>query len=283
MKQDEQKIYVVNENNARVLFTIQLNHSKNKENDTHKQTQYLLWWRLSDGIDYTGDDRWTASDGVPHTTDITCSSGELQGILESKLSETKNGDWYTGLGCDESMLDTSSAIALSALTVASADDDTKNVKKGDLVDSADELLSVQNYIVVPRYRRRLTEIDFLSVYVWKRATFMTKIVQDGIDHLNVLNLFTGKDKSLGDFSYPDPNDSDDSTKNTNYFNVRAVVVAEDGAFYGFGKDLNQAATIFNFDPIKQTQAEITNLPPWISTYLDSIGTYGTPFLVIEPR
>jgi hypothetical protein len=181
------------------------------------------------------------------------------------------------------MLDTTDNIALSDLTRAAVDDDDKGVKKNDLVDSSGELLETQHYQVRPRYRQKLKGDDFLSVYVWKRATFMTQRLQDKIDKFNVLNLFTGKDKSFGQFTYPDPSDKDNIESNTNYFNVRAVVVAEDGAFYGFNKDLNQAATVFNFDPLEKTQAEITNLPPWISTYLDSINTYGTPFLVIEPR
>ena len=279
MDQKAQKIHVVNENNARVLFTIQLDHTDNKEIDTHKQTQYLLWWRLADGIDYSSDDRWKGSDGVAHTSDVTCSSGELQGILESKLSETLNGDWYVGLGCDESMLDISSDIALSELTVSQSDDDSKNIKSGDLLDTNGELLATQTYIVRPRYRKRLIEKDILSVYVWKKATFLTKIVQDGIDHLNVLNLFTGKDKSLGDFSYTTVGSND----TVDYFNVRAVVVAEDGAFYGFGKDLNQEVKIFNFDPLSKTQAEISNIPPWVASYMNNIGNYGTPFLVIDKR
>ena len=283
MQQATQQIHVVNERSARRLFTIQLDHKDNKDSDTHKQTQYLLWWRLADGIDYSGDDRWAGKDGVAHTSDISCSSGELQGILESKLSKSLNGDWYVGLGCDESMLETTSNLALSELKVAAADDADKGVKKNDLVDGNGDLLTLQNYQVRPRYRQKLKGDDFLSVYVWKRATFMTQRVLEAIDNFNVLNLFTGKDKSFGKFTYPDPNDKDNEAANTNYFNVRAVVVAEDGAFYGFNKDLNQAATIFNFDPLTQTQAEITNLPPWISTYLDSINTYGTPFLVIEPR
>ncbi len=294
MDQAAQKIHVVNENNARVLFTVQLDHSDNKENDLHKQTQYLLWWRLADGIDYSSDDRWTGSDGVAYTSDVACSSGELQGVLESKLSETLDGDWYVGLGCDESMLDTVNSIALSTLTVATAegvDNNGSTVKVGDLLDSTGTLMITQSYQVRPRYRQRLIETDLLSGYVWKRATFMTKIVQDGIDRFNVLNLFTGKDKSFGDFTYTtvDNNgvaidlDSDGIDDTVSYFNVRAVVVAEDGAFYGFNKDLNQNAKIFNFDPIKKTQTEITNLPPWISSYLDNIGTYGTPFLMIEPR
>ena len=284
MEQSAQKIHVVNELSARRLFTIQLDHFDNKDSDSHKQTQYLLWWRLADGIDYSGDDRWQGVDGVAHTSDITCSSGELQGILESKLSKNLNGDWYVGLGCDESMLEITNNVALSTLTVATEDDDTKGVKKNDLIDpDSGELIALQEYQVRPRYRQKLKGNDFLSVYVWKRATFMTQRLLESIDKFNVLNLFTGKDKSFGQFTYPDPNDPTNTDKNTNYFNVRAVVVAEDGAFYGFNKDLNKDATIFNFDPLEKTQAEITNLPPWISTYLDSINTYGTPFLVIDPR
>ncbi len=40
----------------------------------------------------------------------------------------------------------------------------------------------------------------VGVYVWRRATFMTKWVNEGIDRMNVLNLVTGKSKYLTDFN-----------------------------------------------------------------------------------
>ena len=167
-----------------------------------------------------------------------------------------------GLGCDESMLETTSELALSTLIVAAADDAGEGVKKNDLVDGDGKLLTLQNYQVRPRYRQKMRGKDFLSVYVWKRATFMTQRLLEAIDKFNVLNLFTGKDKSFGAFSYTtvdsngDPVDlnSDSVDDTADYFNVRAVVVAEDGAFYGFNKDLNQAATIFNFDPLAKNSS-----------------------------
>ena len=68
-----------------------------------------------------------------------------------------------------------------------------------------------------------------------------------------------------------------------YNNVRAVVVAEDGAFYGFNKDANeQPVTLFNFDPLQDIQQPVVT-PEWVQTYFSNYVNYGTPFLVIEPR
>lgn len=238
--QSAQQIHVVDETNATVLFTIRLDHGPNKETDTHKQTSYLLWWRPAEGLD--------------HMTE-NCPEGELQGLLESKLSETKNGDWYVGLGCG----------------------DDPGLGVGGTVT------------VVPEYRTRLADGgNTLSVYAWKRATFMSKWANDEVDRLNVLNLVTGKDKALGDFDFPaktltDPDTSvDKDFEAAIYHNVRAVVVAEDGAFYGFNKDANQPVTIFNFDPLEEVQQVVTP-PAWVQTYFENYRDYGTPFLVIEPR
>lgn len=240
--QEAQKIHVVDETDAQVLFHIQLDHAPNKETTTHKQTTYLIWWRLAEGLD--------------HLSNPACTDGELQGLLESKLSETKNGDWYIGLGCGE----------LPAEGVGST------------------------VTVVPQYRTRLADgSNTLAVYTWKRATFMSKWVNNGVDRLNVLNLVTGKDKALGDFAFPAKTVTDPVSGETtdypaaSYYNVRAVVVAEDGAFYGFNKDTNeQPVTMFSFDPLEETQQPV-DTPEWVQTYFSHYLNYGTPFLVIEPR
>lgn len=231
--QAAQQIHVVDETNAQVLFTITLDHEPNRETDMHKQTNYLIWWRPADGLDHTS---------------ANCPDGELQGLLESKLSNTKNGDFYIGLGC------------------------------GDAAET-----------VVPEYRTRLKDgANTLAVYTWKRATFMSKWVNDGVDRFNVLNLETGKDKALGDFDFPEQsvtlNDGGLLTyPAATYNNVRAVVVAEDGAFYGFNKDANeQPVTLFNFDPLQDIQQPVVT-PEWVQTYFSNYVNYGTPFLVIEPR
>lgn len=49
LDQSEQRIYVVDETNAEVQFTIQLNHEPNRERDEHQQTVYLVWWRPAEG------------------------------------------------------------------------------------------------------------------------------------------------------------------------------------------------------------------------------------------
>lgn len=248
MEQSTQMIHVVDEATAVVQFRIQLNHEGNKQGDMHKQTSYLLWWRSKEGLDELN------SDG--------CSDGELQGLLESKLSDLadKNGDWYTGLGCGE----------LPAEGI------------GYTVE------------VTPEYRTKLSDgANTLSVYTWKRATFMSKWVNKGtdevvdrfVDRMNVLNLVTGKAKSLGDYKFEEGVIGDDSTlyPEATYDNVRAVVVAEDGAFYGFNKNTNdQPVSIFNFDPLEGVQQPVET-PEWIKAYFTNYQDYGTPFLVIEPR
>lgn len=229
--QKAQRIHVVNETNAAVLFSITLNHEPNKDSDMHKQTNYLIWWRPAEGLD--------------HLSNPACPNGELQGLLESKLSANKNGDWYIGLGCGEG-----------------------------------------EETIVPEYRTKLADgSNTLAVYTWKRATFMSKWVNDGVDRLNVLNLVTGKDKPLGDFAFPAKTDLVTGVQYpaATYANVRAVVVAEDGAFYGFNKDANdQPVTIFNFDPLQEIQQPVA-APAWVQAYFSNYVNYGTPFLVIEPR
>ncbi len=72
----------------------------------------------------------------------------------------------------------------------------------------------------------------VGVYVWRRATFMTKWVNEGIDRMNVLNLVTGKSKYLTDFNFTAKTVDGVDYEAREYWNVRAIVVAEDGAFYG---------------------------------------------------
>jgi len=225
--QEAQIIHVVSETNASVLFDITLNHEPNKETELHKQTLYLLWWRPSEG----------------NISDNTYRAGELQGMLESKMSKTKDGDFYVSLGSGESNETT----------------------------------------VVPQWRTKLQDGgNTLSVYVWRRATFMSKWVNEGIDRLNVLNLVTGKAKGISDFSFLAKTYNNTSYEPHDYFNVRAVVVAEDGAFYGFNKDLNTPVETFNFDPIEKIQVPVT-IPTWLQNYIDNYQNYATPFLVIEPK
>ena len=242
IEQESQIIHVVDETNAAILFHIRLNHEPNKETDIHKQTAYLLWWRPQEGLDHLSDN-------------TNCPGGELQGLLESKLSRTRNGDFYIGLGC------------INPLAPAG-----------------------ETYTVIPRYRTKLLDGgNTLSVYTWRRATFMSKWVNEGVDRLNVLNLVTGKAKNLGDFDFPEQTitAADGMTFTTypaaTYNNVRAVVVADDGAFYGFNKDTNdQPVQIFNFDPLLEIQQPVAT-PAWLETYFTQYMNYGTPFLVIEPR
>jgi hypothetical protein len=227
VNQEEQKIYVVEENSSTVLFDITLNHEPNKETTTHKQTLYLIWWRPAEG----------------NMTDPNYKAGELQGLLESKLSKTKNGDFYVSLGSGENSETT----------------------------------------VVPKWRTKLQDgANTLAVYVWKRATFMSKWVNEGIDRMSVLNLVTGKAKALSDFSFPAKTVNGVNYNASDYFNVRAIVVAEDGAFYGFNKDLNVPTETFNFDPIEKIQKKVT-VPIWLQDYINNYQNYATPFLVIEPR
>ena len=225
--QEAQEIHVVSESNASVLFNITLNHEPNKETELHKQTLYLIWWRPQEGT--IGEANYKA--------------GELQGLLESKLSISKNGDWYVNLGSGES----------------------------------------NNSTVVPQWRTRMKDgSNTLSVYVWRRATFMSKWVNEGIDKINVLNLVTGKAKALSNFSFPEQVHNGVEYTAQDYFNVRAIVVAQDGAFYGFNKDLNSAVKTFSFDPIEQIQTQVS-IPQWLQDYIDNYQNYATPFLVIEAR
>ncbi|CAA6809463.1 MAG: Unknown protein, partial [uncultured Sulfurovum sp.] len=227
INQEEQKIYVVAENNASVLFNITLNHEPNKETIMHKQTLYLLWWRPAEG----------------NITDVDYRPGELQGMLESKLSKTKNGDFYVSLGNGENSEST----------------------------------------VVPEWRTKVLDGgNTVGIYVWKRATFMTKWVNEGMDRLNVLNLVTGKSKGLADFSFTQKSLDGVDYNASDYNNVRAIVVAKDGAFYGFNKDLNAPVDTFNFDPIEQIQKKVI-VPQWIEDYISDYQNYATPFLVIEAR
>lgn len=218
--QSEQRIRVVDEKTAAVLFTIRLDHGPNRETDSHKQTLYLLWWRPAEG-------------GRP---------GELQGLLESKQGNS-NGDFYVGLGDGEPPL------------------------------SGDEA------VVVPEYRTRLVEADnAVSVYVWRQATFMTQIVGGEVDRLNVLNLVTGKGRNLADFSF----EAKGGYAAMDYLNVRAVLVSEDGAFYGFNQDLGAPPTLFSFDPLERVQVQVP-LPSWLEDMLSNPFAYGTPFVVVPER
>ena len=223
--QAAQQVTVVDENNAAVVTTIQLNHAPNRETENHKQTVSLIWWRPADGVDGSS----------------SCPGGELQGMLESKLSTTMNGDFYVGLGC------------------------------GD------------GGTVVPEYRTRLADGgNTISVYVWRRATFMSKWVNEGIDRLNVLNLVTGKGKPISNYSFTAQQIGGVDYQARDYLNVRAVVLAEDGAFYGFNKDLNAPVELFNFDPISGIQMPVAQ-PAWLQEFMANYALYATPFLVIEPR
>ena len=223
--QEAQQVTIVDESNAVVLSTIQLDHAPNRETATHKQTVSLLWWRPADGVDGSS----------------SCPGGELQGMLESKLSLTMNGDFYVGLGC------------------------------GD------------GGTVVPEYRTRLADGgNTISVYVWRRATFMSKWVVEGIDRLNVLNLVTGKSKPINDYRFAETLYNGTLYPARDYMNVRAVVVAEDGAFYGFNKDLDAPIELFNFDPIEGVQQPLT-MPTWLEGFMSNYQLHATPFLVIEPR
>lgn len=171
--------------------------------------------------------------------------GELQALLESKLSSEaiNNGDFYVSLGNEES-------------------------------DTA---------VVVPEWRTKLPDGgNTIGVYVWKRATFMTKWVNEGVDRLSVLNLETAKPKFMTDFNFTAQSIESVDYNASVYWNVRAITVAEDGAFYGFNKDLNTDPEVFNFDPILGIQKKV-NVPEWIQEYINNYTNYSTPFLVIEPR
>ena len=235
LNQEEQKVYVVSETNASVLFNITIDNEPNRVGTAHKQTLYLMWWRDAEGI--KGDANYTA--------------GGLEGLLESKLSSDndKNGDFYVKLGSGESNETT----------------------------------------VIPSWKTKLVDGgNTVGVYVWRKATFMTKWVNEGIDRMNVLNLVTGKSKYLTDFNFTAQSVEGVSYEAKAYFNVRAIVVAEDGAFYGFNKDLNTPPVAFNFDPILKIQKEV-EVPTWLEKYLNNYQyyqnnlNYGLPFLVIEAR
>jgi len=229
LNQAEQKIYVVSETNASVLFDITIDNEPNRVGTHHKQTLYLIWWRPAEGE--IGDANYTA--------------GGLEGLLESKLSSDPNvdGDYYVQLG------------------------------SGERNDTT----------VIPAWKTKLLDgSNTVGVYVWRRATFMTKWVNEGIDRMNVLNLVTGKSRYLTDFNFTAQTIDGVDYEAKEYWNVRSIVVAEDGAFYGFNKDLNVDPVAFNFDPIDGIQKELI-FPEWLSDYIENYQAYTTPFLVIEPR
>jgi hypothetical protein len=229
LNQREQRVYVVSETNASVLFNITIDNEPNRVGTSHKQTLYLIWWREAEGN--VGDANYTA--------------GGLEGLLESKLSSdnNRNGDFYVTLGSGEST----------------------------------------DATITPSWKTKLSDGgNTVGVYVWRRATFMTKWVNEGIDRMNVLNLVTGKPKYLTDFNFTEQVVDGVSYDAKAYWNVRAIVVAEDGAFYGFNKDLNVAPVVFNFDPIVGIQKEVTTTD-WIQDYINNYQNYATPFLVIEAR
>jgi hypothetical protein len=227
--QEEQKVYVVSETNASLLFNITIDNEPNRVGTMHKQTLYLLWWRPAEGN--VGDANYTA--------------GGLEGLLESKLSSDpdKNGDFYVKLGSGENNETT----------------------------------------IIPKWTTKLPDGgNTIGVYVWRRATFMTKWVNEGIDRMNVLNLVTGKTKYMTDFNFTTRSVDGVDYNASDYWNVRAIVVAKDGAFYGFNKDLNSPPVAFNFDPILGIQEKVT-VPTWLQDYINNYNSYATPFLVIEPR
>ncbi len=229
LNQEEQKIYVVSETNASILFDISIDNEPNRVGTSHKQTLYLIWWRPAEGV--KGEANYRA--------------GRLEGLLESKLSSDndKNGDFYVQLGSGESNETT----------------------------------------IVPAWKTKLPDGgNTVGVYVWRRATFMTKWVNEGIDRMNVLNLVTGKTKYLTDFNFTAQSVDGVDYNATAYWNVRAIVVAEDGAFYGFNKDLNSPPVAFNFDPILGIQGKV-EIPEWLKEYINNYQNYTTPFLVIEAR
>ena len=67
-----------------------------------------------------------------------------------------------------------------------------------------------------------------------------------------------------------------------YFNVRAVLLSEDGAFYSFNQDLNASPTLFSFDPLERVQVEV-QLPDWLTAFLNDVEKVATPFVVVPPR
>ena len=229
--QTAQRIIVVDETTAQVVFTIALNHEPNRENDQHQQTVYLIWWRPAE------------FDAGGNMTRV----GRLEGLLESKQSQDTNGDWYIDLG------------------------------DGEPPAAGAEI------VVVPEYLTRIPEADnAVSVYVWCRATFMTQLVANGIDRLNALNLITGKAKNLGTFSFEAKTYQDMDYAAQDYFNMRAVLLSEDGAFYGFNQDLNMPPTLISFDPLERVQVQVP-MPDWLVALLNDPIQYATPFVVVPPR
>ena len=179
-------------------------------------------------------------------SDDFLGSGELQALQQSKHGENRNGIYYVGLGNG----------------LQSAYPEGK---------------------VTPQYRTKLQDgEDTLSVYVWRKATFMSKLVQGGIDRFNVLNLVTGKPKGLTDFSFDEKTVGGATYPAHDYFNVRAVVVSSDGAFYGFNQDAQALPEVFQFDPLEEIQRPVT-VPDWLAGYMARQQELATPFLVIEPR
>jgi hypothetical protein len=229
--QDNQRIHVVDEKDAKYLFSITLDRIPDPGS---KQTVYLIWWRPAEGN----------------------KLGELQGLFERRSSKISdhNGDFYVGLGDGEPPV-------------------SPNTDRH----------------VTPEIRTKLVDGgNTVGVYVWRRATFMTKwnnnVADDGaIDRVNVLNLETGKAKPLASYSFKEQTIDNVNYPAKNYLNVRAIVVAEDGAFYGFNKNLNQNVEIFNYDPLLGIQQPVTNVPDWINTLLNDPVKYATPFVVVAPR
>ncbi|MCK4441813.1 MAG: hypothetical protein KAU90_07380, partial [Sulfurovaceae bacterium] len=188
---------------------------------------------------------WRPAEG--NIGDANYTAGRLEGLLESKLSSetNNNGDFYVTLGSGE-------------------DNETT---------------------IIPKWTTKMPDGDnTIGVYVWRKATFMTKWVNEGIDRTNVLNLVTGKTKGMTDFNFTAQSIDSVDYNASDYWNVRAIVVARDGAFYGFNKDLNDdhPPVAFNFDPILGIQREVT-IPDWLQDYINNYNNYATPFLVIEPR
>lgn len=228
--QAAQRIHVVDETSAQVLFSFDLNHEANRESEKHKQTTYLLWWRPDDSI---------------------LGAGELQALQESKHGKNRNGIYYVGLG------------------------------DGGRVGATGEMVYTDS--VTPQYRTKLQDgQDTLSVYVWRKATFMTKLVSGGVDQFNVLNLVTGKAKSLTDFSFAAKTVNGQQYPAQDYLNVRAVVASSDGAFYGFNQNLQSRPQVFQFDPLEKIQQPVS-VPDWLLDYMARQQTLATPFLVIAPR
>ena len=182
----------------------------------------------------------------------TGNPGELQGMVESKLAQNSynNGDFYVGL--------------IDAPTLE------QNIANG-----------VMDITIVPQWRTKMSGTNYIATYVWRNATFVTQLVNQGIDQLQAVNLVTGKTKGFGAFSFPaDPYGAYPAA---DYFNVRAVVVTEDGEFFGFNQDINNQVTMFNFDPLSKTQQPVTLPPAWVQQYIQNLQNYATPFLVMSPR